>query len=435
MPYVLGIDIRTGSTVAAVARLHHGTWSPPEVVALGTRSVTIPSTLRLTAEGAVAGVDGTGPDVVRGFLDRIGDDVPLVVAGRPYRAAALTAELVDQVAGRVEADEGGPAERVVVSIPGTWGPHRTGLLREALSRVGLDRVTLLAAPIAAAEGYASREALDVGDTVAVYNLGGTRCECALVRRTGAAEFELVACAQTGTPIGGADFDDALFESVRARLADPADPQARLTLAALRQHCATAREELTGADSATVRALLPGGQRTVTISRDEFEELVEPLVSTTVTTLRAVLGSGPAPVAVLLVGGAARTPLVRRQVRSAVSGPVKVGTEPGYHVALGAACAAQRLVARPDSMVAYRPEDPPGAPSGDLEDVREPGTEPDYPPPRPPVVITALGTPRRRSARRVAGELAPAVRLLLAGLGVLIIAIGVWLALASGIVRK
>src|SRR5256714_3495535 len=158
MPYVLGVDLGAGSTGAAVARLRHGSWSPPEVVALGTGSAAIPSTLRLTRDGAVAGVDGTGPDIARGFLPRVGDDVPLVVAGRPYRAAALTAELVDQVAGRVEAAEGGPAERVVLSVPGTWGPHRTGLLREALGRGGLDRVTLLAAPIAAPHGHPRPEA-------------------------------------------------------------------------------------------------------------------------------------------------------------------------------------------------------------------------------------------------------------------------------------
>jgi molecular chaperone DnaK (HSP70) len=441
MPYVLGIDIRAGSTVAAVSWLQHSTWRPPELVTLGTRSIALPSTLRLTPDGLVAGVDGTGPDIVRGFLQRIGDDVPLVVDGRPHRAAALTTALVDQVIGRVEAAEGGPAERIVVPVPGTWGPYRTGLLHDALGRVGLGGVALPPAPIAAVEGYAAREPLDVGDTVAVYDLGPTGCECALVRRTGPAAFELLACAETGVPIGGADFDDALVAGVRARLDDhddPADPQARLALAALRQRCAAAREELSGAASTTVRALLPGGQRTVTVSLEEFEELIQPLVSSTVDTLRAVLRSGPAPVAVLLVGGAARTPLVRRQVESAVPGPVWTADDPGYHVALGAACAAQRLLARPDSMVAYRPaaEDGRGAVYGvsaesGVEDPGDPGTEPAYPPPRPPVVITALGAPRRRSGRRVASDLGAGTRLVLAGLALLVIVVGVWLTLVSG----
>src|SRR5256714_3063779 len=424
MPYVLGVDLGAGSTGAAVARLRHGSWSPPEVVALGTGSAAIPSTLRLTRDGAVAGVDGTGPDIARGFLPRVGDDVPLVVAGRPYRAAALTAELVDQVAARVEEREGGPADRILVAVPGTWGPHRSALLRETLGRVGLDRATLLPAPVAAAEDHAGRAALDVGDTVAVYHLGGTRCECALVRRTGAGTFQLVACAETGPPIGGADLDDALLERVRAELDAPTD---RLTLAALREHCTAAREELSGAGSATVRALLPGGQRTVTITREEFEELVAPLVTSTVDTLLAVLRSGPAPVAVLLAGGAARTPLVRRRIAAAVPRPGGVS-----RIARGAAAAAQRLVTRPDSMVTYRPAPEDGSdPRSRVADVPDPGTEPAYPPPRPPVVITALGAPRRRSARRVAREPPPPLRLLLAGLVVLVGALAVGLALLLG----
>src|SRR5256714_15572513 len=109
MPYVLGVDLGAGSTGAAVARLRHGSWSPPEVVALGTGSAAIPSTLRLTPDGAVAGVDGTGPDIARGFLPRAGDDVPPLVAGRPYRAGAAPPELADQVAPRAQGPGAGPA--------------------------------------------------------------------------------------------------------------------------------------------------------------------------------------------------------------------------------------------------------------------------------------------------------------------------------------
>ncbi len=421
MPYVLGIDIGTGSTVVAVSRLHRGTWSEPQAVAVDT-----------------------GSDIAGDVLRRVGDDVPLVLDGRPYHASTLTAEVVDEVVSRVEAAEGQPAEGVVVAVPGTWGPHRTGLLREALwragvdGRVGPDGVALLAAPVAAVEGYAAREPVGVGDTIAVYALGGTHCECSLVRRSGVADFELLAGAETGEPTGGADFDDVLLQWVRARLAsdlDPADPQDRLALSVLRQRCTAAREELSATESTTVRALLPGGPTTVAVSRGEFEELIQPMVGTTVETLLGVVGPGPVPDAVLLVGGAARTPLVRRQVESAVAGPVRMGDDPAHSVALGAACAARRLVAAPDSVAAYRPAAAAGegALSG-VGDPGDPGAEPAYPPPRPPVVITALEAPRSRSARRAAGDRQPGARMALLALAVLLIIVGVWLTVASGLGR-
>lgn len=419
MPYVLGIEIGSGSTVVAASYLRHGTWSGPEV------SLVVPSALRLTADGPMGGVAGTGPDVVYGFLDRVGDDVPLVVAGRPYGAAALTAELVAWVVGQIEDVEEAPAEQVVLSVPGTWGEHRTGVLHAALDRAGLDRVRSLPAPIAAVEGYAAHEPVDPGDTVAVYALGGTRCACSLVRRTSVAAFDLVAHAETGVPIGGGDFDDVLVEFVVGRLGS--DP-------ALRERCTAAREELSGATVTTVRA--PASQDAVTISRAEFEELIEPLVDSTVDTLLRVIGSGPAPAAVLLVGGAARTPLVRRRVEAAVAGPVRMAHDPAHSVALGAAGAARTPEDRGDAVAAYRP---PGAQDSggmraDGEDVSDAYPQVSYPPPRPPVRITALEAPRRRSARRAARDLAPGARVALVVLAVLVVVVGVWLTLAVGLGR-
>src|SRR5256885_16551040 len=111
MPYVLGVDLGAGSTGAAVARLRHGSWSPPEVVALGTGSAAIPSTLRLTPDGAAAGGAGTGPDIARGFPPRVGDDAPLAVARRPYPAGAPTPEPGRQGAARGGERAGRPAHR------------------------------------------------------------------------------------------------------------------------------------------------------------------------------------------------------------------------------------------------------------------------------------------------------------------------------------
>ena len=74
-----------------------------------------------------------------------------------------------------------------MAVPGTWGPYRTGLLRDALARVGLD-AALVPAPVAGVEGYAATEPLDIGETVAVYLAGG---EYAVVRRTAPGAFDLV----------------------------------------------------------------------------------------------------------------------------------------------------------------------------------------------------------------------------------------------------
>src|SRR5947199_312553 len=98
MPYVLGIDIGSGTTAAAVAHLRGPGpgWDEAEVVRLGGRAPTVPSALRLTPDGPVpagAGAREDDPETVRGFLRRVGDDVPVHVDGQAYRPQALAATL------------------------------------------------------------------------------------------------------------------------------------------------------------------------------------------------------------------------------------------------------------------------------------------------------------------------------------------------------
>src|SRR5262245_42433143 len=100
MRYVLGIDIGNTNTTAAVSRSQGTAWSHPEIVKLDTRSYTVPSVLHMAPNGALTVgdpaqytdlVDGT--QVARGFLRRIGDEVPVHVGEEACSPQALTAVL------------------------------------------------------------------------------------------------------------------------------------------------------------------------------------------------------------------------------------------------------------------------------------------------------------------------------------------------------
>ncbi len=313
MPYVLGIDVGSGTTAAAVAQLRGPGpgWDEAEVVRLGGRAATVPTVLRVTPDGPVPAREDE-PDTVRGFFRRVGDDVPVHVAGQAYPPQTLAAALVRWVVDQVTDRAGEPPERVVVTHPAGWGPYRTGLLHEALWRAGLDRVTLLPEPVAAAEGYAAAQPVAVGGTLAVYGLGAAHCGCAVVRRTADAEFEVLAAADTGEPVGGGDLDDALTDRVRAELGDPftdpdpGDVALRMAMSFLRRQCVVAKEELSGAEATTVRVALPQARADVRVTRDEFEAAIRPLLDVTVELLLdtvATAGVAPAELdAVLLAGG-------------------------------------------------------------------------------------------------------------------------------------
>jgi len=388
MPYALGIDIGTTSTVDAVAHWRGTRWGPPDLVPLGDGSVEMPATLPLA-------VDGT---VVRGFLHRVGDSVSLSVDGQPHRAADLTAQLVDQVVTRVETAYGEPPALLAVPVPAHWGGYQTGRLHAALTRIGLDQAHLPPAPAAAVEAHAGELALGTGATVAVYAFGATGCDCALLRRE---PDGFTVLASGSLPIGGADLDDVLVDRAREALTGR---YPRAVWTTLRQRCAAARVELSTESSATIRVPVPGAP-TVTVSCAEFEELILPLLTATADQLRAVLRAGPAPEAVVLAGGVTHTPLVRRLVESVASGQVLIGTAPEYTVALGAAqlvgaATGRRLTAtrEPVEPAVAIPAALPAvaATAGDDVDGEPPRLL--YPPPRPPVLITELTAPRRRAGR-------------------------------------
>lgn len=426
MPYVLGIDIGGTCTTAAVSRLRDGMWSQPEIVRLGTQSCAVPSVLHMSANGSFTvgdpgqhGATLDGGRTVRDFARRIGDDVPLVVAGETCTPQALTAVLAMWVVERVLAEEGVHPDQVVLSHPAGWGPYRRELLHEALWDIGLTNVRLLPEPVMAAESHASRGF--AAGTLGVYALGVNNFEASVVRRAHPGGFEVLACMGGVEPLGGADFDEALVNHVRAHLRreleqlDPADPHVRLALSGLRRECARAKEKLTVADQTDVIVQLPQGQTRVPVSRAQFEDLIRPPLQVTVDTLtRTVRSCGLQPHqidGILLMGGSSRIPLVAELVAARFPGPVAVEADPEVTAAAGAALVACQLVAphrgtRPDhAWMAPPAPRPPLDDSSPLpeQDLHRREDEILEPPPRPPVKITPLDLPRMRVSRLVSGR--------------------------------
>lgn len=415
MPYALGIDLGTARTTAAVSRNQHDSWTEPEIVPLDAEADRpgVASVLHLTGEdtvevGEAASRNGAlNPDrVARDFLDRIGDEVPLALGGGHYPAETLAAALVGWVVDRVEAMEGTPASQLVVTHPVGWGAHRRAVLLAALREINLPELTMLPRAVAAAEAYAASDRLEVGDEVAVYSLGASRFEAAVLRR-GSFGFELRSHADSTDVLGGDLFDDLLAEYATADLGDLPDPGA---LAALRAACVTAKERLSTAVAVTIPAPQPAKKATVLVNRTDFDGMIRPVIEHTVRILQRAIdasdGSADAVRAVVLVGGCASVPLITELVSAAVRVRVVTADEPTTAIARGAALAAGR-VAKPTVQAAAVPVTPTVSPAGGLtqhtdlmrfDDIGPEVADIGPPPPRPPVEIAPLDPPARGLAR-------------------------------------
>ena len=184
----------------------------------------------------------------------------------------------------------------------------------------------------------------------MYDLGGGTFDAAVLRKTDDG-FEILGVPEGIEHLGGADFDDAVFDHVRRVLGstftdlNPLDPTVRAAAARLRAECVQAKEGLSRDTDTTIPVSLPGIQTEVRLTRQEFEDLIRPSLMGTVESLRRALRSAritPDQVAAtVLAGGSSRIPLVAELIGSELRLPVAVGTHPKHAVALGAALIATR----------------------------------------------------------------------------------------------
>ena len=184
MAYRLGVDLGTTFTAAATAN-----GMAPTMVGLGNRSLQIPSVLFLTEQqeflvGESAERRGLGrPDrIVREFKRRIGDTVPILVAGCAVSPQSLTAHLLQHVVQTTIDRVGERPDEVILTHPANWGPYKLELLDQVARLAGVERSSRCPEPLAAAAQYAAQTRVAVGDTIAVYDLGGgTFDACVLAR--------------------------------------------------------------------------------------------------------------------------------------------------------------------------------------------------------------------------------------------------------------
>ncbi|WP_158102768.1 Hsp70 family protein [Lentzea kentuckyensis] len=350
MNYQIGLDL--GSTRTAVAtcrevpRLESVT--PTVVIANPDGSLVI-------GEEAERRASADPSRVARRFLRRVGDPTPLRLGGVALSADVLTARFVTQLL----APHNG---RVAIAHPASWGPHRLESLRGA----GLSDVLFVPAPQAAVVAYDERARLEPGSVVAVYDLGGGGFEAVVVRKLADS------CALAGRPeeaeVGGLDFDEAVLAHVVESLVewdslDTENPVVLAGVADLRRACTAAREQLSSDTEVRIPVTVPGiSVREVRLTRAEFEEMIRPaLAETTSALLRALQNAGVSAAelaAVLLVGGAARTPLVTQEVSALLGRSVTPASE--GMVAVGAALSARVREPAPEvaTVMWSRPPSPP-----------------------------------------------------------------------------
>jgi Fe-S protein assembly chaperone HscA len=392
MARIFGIDLgTTNSLIAAmengepriIASRETGEGLLPSVVAIapdgtvtvGERAIQMEPHLTVERDGKVSAVGYPGGEygaVIRSvkrymglggdelatedrarytFTDLSGPVVRFQIGKRIFTPSQISAEILRALKDNAERalPDGEKIERVVITVPAYFNDGQRQATKDAGRLAGLEVVRLVNEPTAASLAYGLNK-LATGN-VAVYDFGGGTFDISILSiKEGI--FEVLA-TNGDTHLGGDDIDRAIVDWLLNGLPETVKLDRHVWNSA-RMAAEDAKKRLTDLSETEIVIELPGHTIRKTLTRDNLEQMAEPLIARTLKRCELALADAKLKAgdidAIVLVGGATRMAIVRRRVAAMFHREPLCSIDPDQVVALGAAVQASVLMGGQSDML-------------------------------------------------------------------------------------
>ena len=291
-------------------------------------------------------------DELKFFPFRLADDLQagevlrLRLGDKTFTPPEISALILRQLKRNAERYFGAPVTKAVITVPAYFNDAQRQATKDAGRIAGLEVLRLVNEPTAASLAYGLDKKQN--GIVAVYDLGGGTFDISILKLHDGI-FEVVA-TNGDTHLGGDDIDNLLItialEDIQGDLGVDVRRNAEV-VQAIRKSVIEAKIALSSQDSAKLEVQLPSGKRYLReITREQFEQLIRPVIDRTVGPCKQALkdaGLKPEQIdEVVLVGGSTRIPKVRSLVKELFQREPHIDLNPDEVVALGAAVQANIL---------------------------------------------------------------------------------------------
>jgi molecular chaperone DnaK len=369
---IVGIDLGTTNSLVAYMQGESPVVIPgedglnlvPSVVALdGLDHVIVGNAARKylieTPERAVYSIKrlmGRGvediQDELKLFPFRLAEDLQagevlrIKLGEKTFTPPEISAFILRQLKRNAERFFNAPVMKAVITVPAYFNDAQRQATKDAGRIAGLEVLRLVNEPTAASLAYGLDEKQN--GVVAVYDLGGGTFDISILKLHDGI-FEVIA-TNGDSHLGGDDIDNLLIrialDDIRGDLGLDVSRNGE-AVATIRKAVIEAKIALSSQPTTKLDIELLGGKRYQReIAREQFEQLIQPIIDRTAGPCRQAMkdaGMKPEQIdEVVLVGGSTRIPKVRDLVEQMFRRMPHTDLNPDEVVALGAAVQAHIL---------------------------------------------------------------------------------------------